>query len=139
LESTDWGEGDGCARNRAFSRCIALSLAARGAAGKNWAKLAPGGRVIARRGDVYLSHRPPTVIFRVGKCRKHHACVPTKLVCAVVAESRAHRIAHATGFGELSPIRAGPGENDLRAARRGGAVEVDLDASKRVGLRIVSI
>jgi hypothetical protein len=43
LASADCADGDSCGLNLSLSRSIALSLAARGAAGKNWAKLAPAG------------------------------------------------------------------------------------------------
>lgn len=70
-------DGDSCSSLFAFSfsRSMALSLAALGAAGKNWAKLALEGRVIvslsmaaaaaaaATNVDTfYHFHRPPTII-----------------------------------------------------------------------------
>ena len=73
-------DGDSCALNRSLSRSTARSLAARGAAGKNCAKLAPGGRVIARMGEVYRSLRPPTIISRARDAQKYHACVLGGLV-----------------------------------------------------------
>ena len=75
LESADRVDGGSCALNLSLSRSTARSLAARGAAGKNCAKLAPGGRVIARMGEVYRSLRPPTIISRAGDSEKYHAWV----------------------------------------------------------------
>jgi hypothetical protein len=45
-----------------FSRSFALSLAARGADGKNCAKLAPDARDIVGQILIYLTRRPPTII-----------------------------------------------------------------------------
>lgn len=47
-------DGDSVASCFAFSRSIALSLAAFGAAGKNCAKLALEGRVIVSKADSYI-------------------------------------------------------------------------------------
>lgn len=81
LASADCADGDSCGLNLALSRSIALSLAARGAAGKNWAKLAPAGRVMARRGVYYRSRRPPTIISGAGDAGDHHAWASMKLNC----------------------------------------------------------
>ena len=67
---------------RALSRSVARSLAARGAAGKNSAKLAPAGRVIARRCEIYRFLRPPTIISRAGDAEGHHAWMPMRLAAA---------------------------------------------------------
>lgn len=67
---------------RALSRSVARSLAARGAAGKNSAKLAPAGRLIARRCEIYRFIRPPTIISRAGDAESHHAWAPMSLVAA---------------------------------------------------------
>jgi hypothetical protein len=45
-----------------FSRSFALSLAARGAEGKNCAKLAPGARDIVTQESIYLALGLPTII-----------------------------------------------------------------------------
>lgn len=56
-----------------FSRSFALSLAARGADGKNWAKLAPDARDIVGQYLIYLSLRLPTIISSIGIRERLHA------------------------------------------------------------------
>ena len=55
-----------------FSRSFALSLAARGAEGKNCAKLAPGARDIVAQDSIYLTLGLPTIISEpVSSVRLH--------------------------------------------------------------------
>jgi hypothetical protein len=56
-----------------FSRSFALSLAARGAEGKNCAKLAPDARDIVEQESNYLTLRLPTNISCVSISERRHA------------------------------------------------------------------
>lgn len=68
--------GESSPRDLTFSLSFALSLAARGAEGKNCAKLAPDARDIVRQRSIYRSRRLPTNISDLGIIVRPHASEP---------------------------------------------------------------